>query len=61
MTQVRSSPQRWFKCAALRELLGKAVKGWMAAAEVAKHEAAMVSEEPVSHTDGEEMKSCDLM
>ena len=44
-----------------RELLGKAVKGWMAAAEVAKHEAAMVSEEPVSQGDGEEMKSCDLM
>jgi len=44
-----------------RELLGKAVKGWMAAAEVAKHEAAMVSEEPVIQGDGEEMKSCDLM
>ena len=44
-----------------RELLGKAVKGWMAAAEVAKHEAALVSEEPAIQGDGEEMKSCDLM
>ena len=31
------------------------------AAEVAKHEAALVSEEPVIQGDGEEMKSCDLM
>ena len=42
-----------------RELLGKAVKGWMAAAEVAKDESAMVTGELV--VQGEGIKSCDLM
>ena len=42
-----------------RELLGKAVKGWMAAAEVAKEESAMVTGELV--VQGEGIKSCDLM
>lgn len=43
-----------------RELLGRAVKGWMAAAEVAKEEAAMTGELVVPG-DGESVKSCDLM
>ena len=43
-----------------RELLGRAVKGWMAAAEVAKEEAAMTGESVVPG-DGESVKSCDLM
>jgi len=44
-----------------RELLGRAVKGWMAAAEAAKEEAAMVTGELVVPGDGESVKSCDLM
>ena len=44
-----------------RELLGKAVTGWMAAAEVAKEEAAMVTGELVGPGDGEGVKSCHLM
>ena len=44
-----------------RELLGRAVKGWIGAAEVAKEEAAMVTGELVAPSDGEGGKSCDLM
>ena len=45
-----------------RELLGRAVKGWMAAAEVAKEEVAMVTGEVAAPAgEGEGVKSCDLM
>jgi len=45
-----------------RELLGRAVKGWMAAAEVAKEEVAMVTGEVAATPgEGEGVKSCDLM